>query len=134
MSTSMQGLARAAALTAIGCILATGCASGPEDDPRRPAPTAHTAKDVSCDRDRSSIGAKDTVERVGGLTTDDYTVRFAQSTRLGVVALVDGDTDKAYADLTGTYGVALVAEIDDDSNARVTGFQQVRDLVASACG
>lgn len=116
----------------VGLVIA-GCSSDPDAEPKRPAPTVMTAASMSCDRDRTSIDAKSTIERVGGLVTDDYVVRFAQSTKLGVIALITGDSDKAYADLTGTYDVAVVAPIDDDGTDRVTGFQQVRDLVASLC-
>ena len=47
--------------------------------------------------------------------------------------LVDGDTDKAYDELTGSYHVAVVAKIKSDGSGKVTGFQQIRDLVASIC-
>lgn len=94
------------------------------------------AKPLACDLDQSSLQAKDTIERVGGLVADDYVVRFSESTRAGVVALVSGDTRIAFDQLTHRYtGVAIVAQIDksDTSDARVTGFQQIRDLVEAAC-
>ncbi len=47
--------------------------------------------------------------------------------------MVDGDTDKAYDELTGSYHVAVVAKIKSDGSGKVTGFQQIRDLVASIC-
>ena len=133
MPRSRSTLAGAASLVALGCVMLTGCSSDPASKPDRPTPTAFTAKDTACDRDRASDEAKNTIERVGGLATDDYRVRFSQSTRLGVVALVEGDTQKAYKDLVDTYGVAVVAQIKDDGTAKVTGFQQVQDLVSSIC-
>jgi hypothetical protein len=133
MCRSGWSLARIASLVVLGCLAIGGCSPDPRNAPKRPTPTVFTAKDASCDHDRTSIDAKNTIERVGGLVSDDYVVRFSQSTRLGVVALVDGDTKEAFHDLAGTYGVALVAQIDDDGTSKVTGFQQVRELVASVC-
>ena len=124
---------RGATIVLVGCLALAGCSSNPDAKPARPTPTAYTVKDVACDRDRSSMDAKSTVEQVGGLASDDYVVRFSQSTRLGVVALVDGDTQKAFDELVGSYGVTVVAQIEDDGTSKVTGFQQVRDLVASIC-
>lgn len=124
---------RGATIVLVGCLALASCSSNPDAKPARPTPTAYTAKDVACDRDRSSMDAKTTIEQVGGLASDDYVVRFSQSTRLGVVALVDGDTQKAFDELVGTYGVTVVAQIEDDGTSKVTGFQQVRDLVASIC-
>ncbi len=125
--------ARLAAVVVVGCITLGSCSSDPKSTPKRPAPTAYTAKDVTCDRDQTSLDAKNIVEEVGGLVSDDYVVKFSESTRLGVVALVDGDTRKAYDELAGTYHVAVVAQIDDGGADKVTGFQQIRDLVASIC-
>jgi hypothetical protein len=133
MCRSRSRLVRLAALVVFGCLMIAGCSSDPKSAPKHPAPTVFTAKDASCNHDQTSSKAKDTIERVGGLVTDDYVVRFSESTRLGVVALVDGDTKKAFDDLADTYGVVLVAQIEDDHTSKVTGFQQVRDLVAAAC-
>ncbi|MCW2768717.1 MAG: hypothetical protein JWR27_150 [Aeromicrobium sp.] len=58
---------------------------------------------------------------------------FAESTRVGVVALVDGDVRVAYERLHGTYGVTVVARSDDEDEDHLTGFQQVRELVDSIC-
>lgn len=80
-----------------------------------------------------SDDAEDTVERVGGLRADDFVVRFAESTRVGVAALVDGDVRVAYERLQGTYGVTAVARSDDEDEDHLTGFQQVRELVDSIC-
>ena len=120
------------ALVVLGLLLG-GCSSDAKGKPDRPSPTTITVKEVSCDHDRTSEDAKDTIERVGGLVFKDFVVRFSQSTRLGVVALVEGDTEEAFDELSGTYGVTVVARIDDDGSGRVTGFQQVSDLVASIC-
>ncbi|MEJ7633288.1 hypothetical protein [Aeromicrobium sp.] len=111
------------------CVLLTACVAlgGCSSDP-----AVVSDPDLACDRDRTSLRAKDIVERVGGLTGEDYVVRFAQSTRLGVVALIDGDTSAAYKELSGDYDVALVAQIEGDS-ASVTGFEQVKHLVGTAC-
>jgi hypothetical protein len=133
MNRSPRRRAGLAAVVAFGCVLAASCSSDPGDAPDRPAPTAYTAKGVSCDQDETSLDAKNIIEEVGGLVSDDYVVKFSESTRLGVVALVDGDTDKAYDELTGTYHVAAVAKITSDGSGKVTGFQQIRDLVASIC-
>ncbi len=96
-------------------------------------PRRYTAKGVSCDQDETSLDAKNIIEEVGGLVSDDFVVKFSESTRLGVVALVDGDTKKAYDELTGTYHVAVVAKLKGGGSGKVTGFQQIRDLVASIC-
>ena len=118
-------------LVASAGLLLGGCSSGSDD---RPGPVVLTATGLSCDRDVRSDRAKDTVERVGGLVDEDFTVRFAKSTRLGIVALVDGDTEQAFSTLSTTYGVALVAKIQQaDDPGRVVSFAQVRRLVADAC-
>jgi hypothetical protein len=132
MARSRLGPTRVAVLVALGCV-SIGGSSGSDSAPEHPTPSAFTAKDVSCDHDQASADAEDTIERVGGLVTDDYVVRFSESTRLGVVALVDGDTTKAFDGLVDTYGVAVVAKVRDDSRTRVDDFKQVRDLVASIC-
>lgn len=124
MHRSLWSLAVVATVVAVTF---TGCSSDS-------APTVLTVKDLSCDQDRTSIEARSAIERVGGLAGDDYVVHFAQSTRLGIVALVDGDTQQAFDELHGTYDVALVAQIQDDDDARVTGFEQLQELVKAACG
>lgn len=119
-------------LVAALCLSIGACSSGSDAGPGQ---AVFTADDLSCDHDMRSLTAKDTIERVGGLVDDDFTVRFAKSTRLGIVALVDGDTEQAFATLHGTYGVALVATIERaDDPGRVVSFAQVRTLVAEACG
>ena len=133
MARSRLGPPRVAVLVVLAGISIGGCSSGSNSAPQHPTPSAFTAKDVSCDHDEASADAEDTIERVGGLVTDDYVVRFSESTRLGVVALVDGDTKKAFDGLVDTYGVAVVAKAKDDGQTRVNDFQQVRDLVASIC-
>lgn len=134
MFRSPSRLALAAVVMVAGCLAIGGCSSDSEAAPDRPSPTVFTAKGLSCDHDRTSIDAKNTIERVGGLVGDDYVVRFSQSTRLGVVALVEGDTAKAFKQLSGEYGVAMVAHLKDDGDPRtVTGFEQMQDLVTSAC-
>ncbi len=124
----------------LGCLTLGACSSGPEAaEPDATAgdasPTIFTAPDLRCDRDRASTEAQSLNERVGGLRTDDYVVRFSQSTRLGIVSLVTGDVTAAIEELTRDYGVSLVAAIEDDGDPdTITGFQQVRDLVEATCG
>lgn len=129
----MWSPARVAALAVLGCLAVGGCSSDPDTASKRPTPTVFTAKGVSCDHDKVSDDAKNTVEEVGGLASKDYVVRFSESTPVGVVALVRGDTQKAFDELSEKYGVAIVAKIEDDGTDKVTGFQQVRDLVDAAC-
>ncbi|MEV7395990.1 hypothetical protein [Aeromicrobium sp. NPDC092404] len=117
-----------------GILVLASCSSDPDKAPDRPRPTALTAEGIRCDRERATAEVKDTIERVGGLVADDYVVRFSQSTQAGVVALVDGDVQKAFDELTSTTAVTIVAKFEDDTSVKVTGFQQVRDLVASVCG
>lgn len=109
--------------------LAVACSGGGDRDD----PSVVVADAITCDQDFSTDRAKDTVERVGGLQTEEFTVAFAEGTRLGVVALVDGDVSRAFEVLHGTYGVALVARSDDHDEDHVTGFAQVRDLVDRTC-
>lgn len=119
----------AAAVLLAACLMAGACGSDADT-------TMFVNKPLRCDLDQSSLQAKDTIERVGGLVADDYVVRFAESTRAGVVALVSGDTRIAFDQLTRRYtGIAIVAQIDrsETSDARVTGFAQIRDLVDTAC-
>jgi CTP:phosphocholine cytidylyltransferase-like protein len=93
-----------------------------------------TGLDLSCDNDVSSDDAKTIVEQVGGLVTDDYTVKFLQSTQLGVVALVDGDTARAFQELRDNYGVVVVTGLDEDRGpGTVSGFSQIAEIVADRC-
>lgn len=97
-------------------------------------PDVVAAPNISCSADRTSDAAKDVVERVGGLRTDDFVVRLAQSTDAGVVALVDRDVDGAYDLLHDRYGVAVVARISgDDGEGAADGFAQVRAIVDDVC-
>jgi hypothetical protein len=109
------------------------CSSDGGSGPDRPGPTAVVATRLSCDVDESTDQAKDTIERVGGLVDPAFVVRHAESTRLGIVALVDRHPSQAFAQLNKQYGVAIVATADGD-RSHTAGFAQVRRLVASACG
>jgi hypothetical protein len=109
------------------------CSSDGSSEPDRPTPTAVTATQLPCDADQSSDQAKDTIERVGGLVESSFVVRHAESTRLGIVALVDRHPAEAFAQLNKKYGVAIVATADGD-RSHTAGFAQVRELVASVCG
>jgi hypothetical protein len=125
----------AALLAVLAAATIAGCSGGSDTAPDPPAPTVMTAEKLTCDRDQSSLEAKDTIERIGGLVTPDYTVRFSESTRLGIVAIVDRNAAEAYADLHDAYGVEIVARDDHDRTVgRTTDFQQVRDLVDAECG
>ncbi len=95
------------------------------------APTTVTAPDLRCGQDQTSDEAKDVVEKVGGLRTDDVVVRLARSTPAGIVALVDGDVEQAYRLLHDRYGVAVVAHAEDDGVA--AGLAQVERLVGDTC-
>lgn len=117
----------AVAVVLVLIALATGACSS--DD----GPTQVVADGATCDNDPSTAEAQTINEDVGGLQTDDFVVRFAESTRLGTVALVEGDVTKAYRRLHDEYGVTAVAGIEDDGSSRVTGFAQVRDLVDETC-
>lgn len=108
--------------------LLSGCSS---DD----SPTLFTATNLTCDQDVSSDALKDTVERVGGLRTDDYTVTFAKGTRAGVIALVDGDTKQAFEDLSQYPEIGAVATVSDVKDpGTISGFAQVQQIVDDACG
>jgi hypothetical protein len=97
-------------------------------------PSSVADPDLRCGQDRSSEAAKDVVERVGGLRTDDFVVRFARSTEAGVVALVDRDADDAYRLLHPRYGVTIVGRIgDDDGRGPADGSAQVDRLVRASC-
>ncbi len=95
------------------------------------APTTATAPDLQCGQDRTTDAAKDVVEKVGGLRTDDVVVHLARSTPAGIVALVDGDVERAYRLLHDRYGVAVVAEAEGDGVAG--GLAQIERLVRSSC-
>lgn len=116
-----------AALSVLTALVAGACAS----DDR--GPRQIVADGFTCRQDPSTPEAQTVNEDVGGLQTDEFVVRFAESTRLGTVALVEGDVAKAYTRLHDDYGVTAVAGIEDDGSARVTGFEQVRDLVDEQC-
>ena len=115
------------------CALAA-CGSG-DDDSGEPADASPTVLEpLRCDVDLASDHAKDVIEKVGGLHGDGFVVRFAQSTRLGVVALVTGDVAAAGPTLVEEYGVSVVAPWDD-SVAEVSkgGFRQVDRVVDEHC-
>ncbi|WP_286689428.1 MULTISPECIES: hypothetical protein [unclassified Aeromicrobium] len=95
------------------------------------APATVTAPDLQCGQDRTTDAAKDVVEKVGGLRTDDVVVRLARSTPAGIVALVDGDVERAYRLLHDRYGVAVVAQAEGDGVA--DGLAQIERLVRSSC-
>ncbi len=106
-----------------------GCTSDGEQ------PAVLTAPNLTCGQDTGSDDAKDVVERVGGLVTEDFTVKFATGTELGVVALVDQNAPRAFQVLRDDYGVVLVAlqEADGDPGT-VSGFTQVQQIVDRECG
>lgn len=116
------------AAVALSVLVCGACSS--DDDGRTSQVVADGA---TCDKDPSTAEAQTINEDVGGLQTDGFVVRFAESTRLGTVALVEGDVATAYRRLHDDYGVTAVAAIRDDGSARVTGFAQVRELVDEAC-
>ncbi|MRJ77937.1 hypothetical protein GEV29_15450 [Aeromicrobium sp. SMF47] len=121
--TSPAWLVAGAAVLAL-----SGCSSDADQDAR-----VFQDERLVCDHDFSADEDKDTVERIGGLVTDDFVVKLTESTRLGVVALVEGDARKAFEELNGTYGVAVVAPLEDDGARTVSGLTQVRELVDDAC-
>jgi hypothetical protein len=86
-----------------------------------------------CGQDKTALAVKDLVERVGGLRTDDWVVKLAQGTELGVVVLVEGDIDRATPELVDTYGVALV-EPWQDGMTPAEGLARVREIVQTHCG
>lgn len=112
-------------MIAVLLVAATGCG---ED------PTVLTIGKVSCDQAISSTEAKNAVERSGGRVGEDYAVVFTKSTRLGVVALIDGDAQAAYDDLSRIPGIAEVALATDSPPGTIRGFAQVNELVEEACG
>jgi hypothetical protein len=128
--------AAAAAMCAALAACSSGSHSAPDDArPTRPAPTAYTADGLPCDADEASLSAQDTIERIGGRVEDDFTVRFSMSTQVGIVALVTGDTQKAFDSLHRQFGVAIVAHVERAKDpGRIASFAQISRLVASVCG
>ncbi|GAA1734151.1 hypothetical protein GCM10009710_13500 [Aeromicrobium alkaliterrae] len=118
------------AAVAIGS-LALGACSDDGDDAGE---AVYVAQGTTCDQELNSPEAQTINEDVGGLQTPDFTVRFSQTTKLGNVALVSGDTEKAFRVLSEDYGVALVAELEEGEAGTIVGFEQIRDLVADVCG
>lgn len=114
---------------ATSCLLVGSCSSETEDLPE----TVFVAPATTCDRELDTPEAQTVNEKVGGLQTPDFTVSFAQSTRLGTVTLVTGDVKEAFDTLTRDYGVSLVAELDDDDSGRIVRFEQIRKLVDDYC-
>ncbi|TQL69480.1 hypothetical protein FB381_3387 [Nocardioides albertanoniae] len=88
---------------------------------------------LTCDKDVSSDEAKTTIERVGGLQQPTWSVRFAESTPAGVVALVAGDLEEARAPLFEDYGVAAILE-SAEGQSRAEDFGAVREAVRRICG
>lgn len=141
----MPGRARlaVAVVAATAGVLLAGCggadvpsSDGPDQQATTPAtgPSVLTRGPADCDQDQTTQHAKDVIERVGGLIAEDWTVALAQSTRLGVIALVEDDLEAAYTTLVEDYGVALVARIEPGEGDGVTGFSQIQELVDRACG
>lgn len=114
-------------------VLATCLALGACSDVEEPPEAVFVAPGTTCDRPLDTPRAQTINERVGGLQTPDFTVRFAESTRAGNVALVTGDVKKAYDMLSADYEVTVVAELEDDGSGRIVGFEQVRSLVDDIC-
>ena len=114
---------------AVVTVLSIGACSSSDDDT-----TVYKAKGISCDVDQASDDMKDVIEKVGGLVFDDFRVHYAEATKLGVIALVDGDAKKAADVLLSKYDVSIVTKIGDaDSPGRQASFAQVRKLVADTC-
>lgn len=118
----MKGMRRGLAIAVL--LLTVGCSS---EQP------SVIGLDLVCDQDRSFAQAKDVVERVGGLRTDDFLVRLARSTEVGVVALVDGDVQGAYTVLHEDYGVSVVAQVADDGQGPADGLGQIDRITRAAC-
>lgn len=128
MTVTARGIAGTAALALLGVGVVAGCSSGG-------SATVFTAGNPACGQDVSTNAFKDTVERVGGLRTDDYTVTFARGTQAGVVVLVEGDAERAFEDLGAYPGVAVVAKVSDvEDPGTISGFAQVQQIVDDACG
>ncbi len=124
------GARRAAGLVMLVVIATTAPASCSSSAPEV-LPTAGQP----CGQDVSTDAIKGTVERVGGLRTDDYTVTFAQGTSAGVVVLVEGDAHQALDDLDHLPGLGIVAEVDDvEDPGPINGFTQVQRIVDDTCG
>jgi len=119
------------------CLSGAGCASSDDSDDagtKDSAPVSYVAEGLTCDFDRSALSAQDTNERVGGRVEKDFTVRFSRTTDVGIVALVTGDTKKAFDFLNKQYGVAIVARVERDKDpGRVASFAQVQKLVDAVC-
>ena len=90
------------------------------------------APGVTCDQDVSSDEAKTTIERVGGLRQPTWSVRFAESTAAGVVALVTGDLGAAEVRLFDDYGVAAIVG-SPEGQQRADDFRAVREAVRRIC-
>ncbi|WP_229053463.1 hypothetical protein [Aeromicrobium sp. Leaf350] len=129
---SRTGTALLAALVAVA-VAVDGCSSDSDTGTDEPRDTVLVAPGTTCDRELNTDSAATTNEQVGGLRNDDFSVRFSQTTRLGNVALVTGDLQKAFRLLTEEYGVALVAEYEPDDSGLVVGFAQIRALVDEYC-
>lgn len=121
-----------AAVTAAFLTLAA-CSQDADESPEQEADTVLVAPGTACDRDAATDEAQTINEQVGGLRNADFTVRFSQSTKLGNVALVTGDTEKAFRVLSEDYGVAVVALLDDAESEGIVGFEQIRTLVEDIC-
>ena len=130
----MRGTQVPVVLLLATCALAACGADGSDNPPAAATPTTTVLEPLRCDVDLASDHAKDVIEKVGGLHGDGFVVRFAQSTRLGVVALVTGDVAAAGPTLVEEYGVSVVAPWDD-SVAEVSkgGFRQVDRVVDEHC-
>lgn len=128
------------ALAIATCAALAACSSGsgsaPDDaKPTAPTATSYTADGLTCDVDEASLSAQDTNERVGGRAEEDFRVRFSMSTEVGIVALVTGDTEKAFESLHRQFGVAIVAQVEREEDAgRIVSFAQVDKLVQPVCG
>lgn len=125
---SLTRTALSAALAA-ACLALGACSS----DAQEPAETVFVAPGTRCDLPLDTPRAQTINEQVGGLQTPDFTVRFAESTRAGNVALVTGDVEKAFDVLSADYEVTVVARLEDDDSGRIVGFEQVRTLVDDIC-
>lgn len=110
--------------------LTLGSCSTAEDEP---GDTVLVASGTTCDRELGTDQAQSINEQVGGLRTEDFVVNFSQTTEAGNVALVTGDLEKAFDVLTEDYGVAVVAEYEDDDSGRIVGFEQIRTLIEDIC-
>ncbi len=117
------------AALAAGSLVLAGCSTEKDE----PGDTVLVAPGTTCDRELGTDQAQSINEQIGGLRTDDFVVNFSQTTEAGNVALVTGDLEKAFDVLTRDYGVAVVAEYEDDDSGRIVGFEQIRTLVKDIC-